>query len=144
MQDLSPEERAKVMAEVAKAVRRPLAAQVGQGGGGPGGRRWRSWRMSAVVRGNGTVLPKRSGQRQTAASGGSETRSWTCCSAPACWPTSRSSSKRSRTRSTFPNQAVFERDGKQVVYVRKGKAWEERVDQAGQAQRIGDGRSLVA
>jgi hypothetical protein len=26
----------------------------------------------------------------------------------------------------IPNQAVFEKDGKQIVYVRKGKGWEER------------------
>jgi multidrug resistance efflux pump len=29
----------------------------------------------------------------------------------------------------IPNQAVFERDGKPIVYVRKGSAWEERVIQ---------------
>ena len=27
----------------------------------------------------------------------------------------------------IPNQAVFEKDGKQIVYVRNGKGWEERV-----------------
>ena len=26
----------------------------------------------------------------------------------------------------IPNQAVFEKDGKQIVYVRKGSGWEER------------------
>ena len=38
----------------------------------------------------------------------------------ACWPTSRSSSRRSPTRSMFPMQAVFEKEGKPVVYVKNG------------------------
>ena len=39
----------------------------------------------------------------------------------------------------IPNQAVFEKDGKQIVYVRATKGWEERVDPADEAQRIRDG-----
>ena len=45
------------------------------------------------------------------------TRSSTCCCGPACWPTSRSSSRRSRTRSHIPDPGGL-REGRQAGRLR--------------------------
>jgi hypothetical protein len=127
MQDLSDEERQKVMAEVRKAV--PAMANMQRGGGG-GGRR-----------GGGGGEGERPMPAVTGIGGFSQAELDTA-KLPA--PVEEGSQldvllrpglladveiilEKIPNAISIPNQAVFEKDGKQFVYVRKQNEWEERV-----------------
>ncbi|MDZ4797626.1 MAG: hypothetical protein SGI92_05650, partial [Bryobacteraceae bacterium] len=141
MGDLTPEERTRVMAEIAKAM--PAAAgmmrQRGAGGGGAGGGGGGGAGGEAGAGGG-----RRGGDGATAPTGfgGFSVRELDSAKLPP--PIDPENQLEVLLRPglladveiilekvsnaiNIPAQAVFEKDGKQIVFVRKGNAWEERV-----------------
>lgn len=122
MQDLTPEERTKVMEEVRKTVPALAAMQRGGGQGAPGGR------------GEGGMGP-------TTGPGGMSIKELENAKLPPPMDPDNQLEVLLRpglladveiilekipNALNIPTQAVFEREGRQVVYIRSGNAWEER------------------
>lgn len=113
MQDLSNEERQKVMAEVQKAVPALAAMQRrGGGGSGPGG----GARFSNADFENAKLPPPVDPENQLEV-----------LLRPGLLADVEIILEKMPDVINIPSQAVFERDGKPFVYVRKGNAWEERI-----------------
>jgi hypothetical protein len=138
MPDLTPEERQKVMDEVRKAV--PALAKMQRGGGGqgreggPGG--GREVRIAGGPEGGERPMMPMGGV------GGFSQKDLENAKLPP--PVEEGSQldvllrpglladveiilEKIPNAINIPNQAVFEKDGKLLVYVRKEKGWEERV-----------------
>jgi hypothetical protein len=118
MGDLSPEDRQKVMQEVAKAV--PAAASMmaaAQGGpGGPGGGRGAGiGGFSERELENAKLPPPIDPENQLEV-----------LLRPGLLADVEIILEKMPDAINIPAQAVFEKDGKQIVFVRKGSAWEER------------------
>jgi HlyD family secretion protein len=116
MQDLAPEERAKIMQDVAKAVP-ALAKLQAAGGGRPGG--------MPMAGGPGAFsdkdvqnaqLPKTDAESQLEV-----------LLRPGLLADVEIILEKIPDAINIPNQAVFEKDGNQIVYIRNSKGWEERV-----------------
>ena len=141
MQDLTPDERQKVMEEVRKAV--PALANMQRGGGGTGsgqgrqgggeGRQGRGG--PATAGGPGMMMP-------SGGAGGFSAKDMENAQLPP--PVEEGSQldvllrpglladveiilEKISNALNVPNQAVFEKDGKQIVYLRTNDGWEERV-----------------
>jgi len=116
MRDLEPEERAKVMQEAAKAV--PAAAKMMQanaammGGGRPTGP------FSDQDLANAKLPAAIDPESQL-----------DVLLRPGLLADVEIILEKIPEAIHVPNQAVFEKDGKQIVYIRKDKGWEERVIQ---------------
>ena len=124
MRDATPEERQKAMAEAAKSV--PALAKMMQAGGPGGGGR-------GGFGGGGMGAP--------AIPGGFSQSDLDNAKLPVANPDSQLDVllrpglladveiilEKLPNAINIPNQAVFEKDGKQIVYVRGAKGWEERV-----------------
>jgi len=119
MRDLEPEERAKIMAEAAKAV--PAAAkliQAGAGGRAPG----------AMGGGSGPFSEKDIENAKLPSTSEAESQLEVLLR-PGLLADVEIILEKIPDAINIPNQAVFEKDGKQIVYVRGQKGWEERVIQ---------------
>ena len=140
MQDLTQEERAAVMAEVRKAVPALAAMQRGVAGGpggpgaaagGPGGERGaRAGRggdgFGAPVTGPGGVSLKDLENAKLPPPVDPDNQLEVLLR-PGLLADVEIILEKIPDAINIPNQAVFEKDGKQIVYVRSGNAWEERV-----------------
>ncbi|MEJ7606496.1 MAG: efflux RND transporter periplasmic adaptor subunit [Bryobacteraceae bacterium] len=116
MQDLTPEERTKVMAEVAKTV--PAAAAMMRGQGGPGG-------PGGMGGGSGQFSEKDLSTAQLPAPITAESQ-LDVLLRPGLLADVEIILEMIPNAINIPNQAVFEKDGKQIVYVRKQNKWQER------------------
>jgi len=123
MRDLSQEERTKVMQQAAKAV--PAAAKMMQamaasgGAGGPGGMMMGGTRP-------GQFSEKDLENAKLPATADAESQ-LDVLLRPGLLADVEIILEKIPNAINVPNQAVFERDGKQVVYIRGAKGWEERV-----------------
>jgi hypothetical protein len=146
MQDLTPEERQKIFEEVRKAV--PALANVQRGGQGGEGRRAGREGRGGDGQGGGSGMRVAGGPGAGAMMpsagipGGFSEKDVESAKLP---PPAEEGNQldvllrpglladveiileKIPNALNIPNQAVFEKDGKHIVYVRKGKAWEERV-----------------
>jgi HlyD family secretion protein len=120
MQDLSPEERQKAMAAVAKAVP-ALAARMQAAGGGRGG-------FGGAPGGNGQFSQADLDNAKLPAAAGPDSQ-LDVLLRPGLLADVEIILEKIPDALNIPNQAVFERDGKQIVYVRNAKGWEERIIQ---------------
>jgi hypothetical protein len=118
MQDLSPEERAKAMAAVAKAVP-ALAARMQAGGGGRG---------FGAPGGNGQFSQADLDNAKLPAAADPDSQ-LDVLLRPGLLADVEIILEKIPDAINVPNQAVFEKDGKQIVYVRNAKGWEERIIQ---------------
>ena len=121
MQDLSPEERAKVMQEAAKAV--PAVAKMMQAAGGgrpgsPGG--------MPMMGGAGGHFSEKDLQSAQLPATDAESQ-LDVLLRPGLLADVEIILEKIPDAINVPNQAVFEKDGNQIVYVRSLKGWEERV-----------------
>jgi multidrug efflux pump subunit AcrA (membrane-fusion protein) len=127
MQDLSDEERQKVMGEVRKAV--PAMANMQRGGGG-GGRRGGGGgdgeRAMPPVTGIGGFSQAELDRAKLPAPV-EEGSQLDVLLRPGLLADVEIILEKIPNAISIPNQAVFEKDGKQFVYVRKQNEWEERV-----------------
>jgi HlyD family secretion protein len=114
MQDLAPEERAKIMQDVAKAVP-ALAKLQAAGGGRPGGMPGGARAFSDQDVQN-AQLPKTDAESQLEV-----------LLRPGLLADVEIILEKIPDAINIPNQAVFEKDGNQIVYIRNSKGWEERV-----------------
>ena len=120
MRDLEPEERAKVMQEAAKtvpAMAKLLQASGGSMGGRPGG-----------GSGPGQFSEKDFQNARLPAAGDPESQ-LDVLLRPGLLADVEIILEKIPDAINVPNQAVFEKDGKQIVYIRGPKGWEERVIQ---------------
>ncbi|HYP09814.1 MAG TPA: efflux RND transporter periplasmic adaptor subunit [Bryobacteraceae bacterium] len=121
MRDLTPEERAKAMADAAKAVPALAKAMAAAGGaGGFGGR--------GGAGGSGQFSQADLDNAKLPAAAGPESQ-LDVLLRPGLLADVEIILEKIPDAINVPNQAVFEKDGKQVVYVRNEKGWEERVIQ---------------
>ena len=124
MRDLEPEERAKVMREAAKAV--PAAAKLMQAAGGPGG--GAPGGMGGGMMGGGVAQFSQSDLANAKLPAAMEAESQLdVLLRPGLLADVEIILEKIPNAINIPNQAVFEKDGKQIVYVRGSKGWEERV-----------------
>jgi hypothetical protein len=114
MRDLEPGERAKVMQEAAKAV--PAMAKLMQASGG----------MMGGGRPTGPFSEQDLANAKLPAAVGPDSQ-LDVLLRPGLLADVEIILEKIPDAINVPNQAVFEKDGKQIVYVRSGKAWEERV-----------------
>jgi multidrug resistance efflux pump len=126
MRDLEPEERAKVMREAAKAV--PAAAKLMQAAGGPAGRGPGAPAASGGMMGGGVAQFSESDIANAKLPAAMEAESQLdVLLRPGLLADVEIILEKIPNAINIPNQAVFEKDGKQIVYVRGPKGWEERV-----------------
>jgi multidrug efflux pump subunit AcrA (membrane-fusion protein) len=118
---MTPEERAKVMAEVAKAV--PSLAGRLPGGGAGGGRGF-----GGGGGGNGQFSQADLDNAKLPAAAGPDSQ-LDVLLRPGLLADVEIILEKIPDAINVPNQAVFEKDGKQIVYIRNEKGWEERVIQ---------------
>jgi hypothetical protein len=117
MRDLEPEERAKVMQEAAKAVpamAKLLQANGGAMGGRPGG-------------GGSGPFSERDIQNAKLPAAVDPASQLDVLLRPGLLADVEIILEKIPDAINVPNQAVFEKDGKQIVYVRSNDGWEERV-----------------
>ena len=126
MRDLAPEERAKVMqrssegcscrseADAGCRRRRAAVAPGGMGGGMMGG-------------GVAAILAKATSRTRKLPAAWKPNLNSTCCFGPGLLADVEIILEKIPNAINIPNQAVFEKDGKQIVYVAGSKGWEERV-----------------
>lgn len=126
MRDLTPEERAKVMQEAAKAV--PAAAKMMQAGGRPGGMPGGPGGPGAAPGGYGQFSAQDLQNARLPATAGPDSQ-LDVLLRPGLLADVEIILEKFSDAIHVPNQAVFEKDGKQIVYVRANKGWEERVIQ---------------
>ena len=146
MRDLSDEERQKVMAEVAKAVPAMAKAMAAQGGAGAPGARGagRGGQSGAAPAAAGAVGGPPGGGMPMMAMGTGTQFSEKDLAAAKLPPAPESDNnldvlirpglladveiilERISNAINIPANAVFEKDGKQVVYVKTGSRWDER------------------
>jgi biotin carboxyl carrier protein len=119
MQDLSGEEREKVMAEVRKAV--PALAKMQRGGPGAAGGGGESGARGA---GGFTAKEMEVAKLPPPVEAGNQLD---VLLRPGLLADVEIILEKIPNAINVPNQSVFEKDGKYIVYVRKGKEWEERV-----------------
>ena len=153
-QDMTDEERQQYRAKMQQvmAETESPAARAGQAAAAPGAGRRRARRLSASLRVDRAVRDGR-----LAAPNGSVRSSWRtpncllrpkrirssmCCSGPAFWPTCEIIVEKVPNAVHVPNQAVFESEGKPVVYVKTGNTFEPRRNPRPEAKRIGDDHRL--
>ena len=127
MRDLEPEERAKVMREAAKAV--PAAAKLMQAAGGPAGRGpGGAPGAPGGMMGGGVAQFSESDIANAKLPAAMEAESQLdVLLRPGLLADVEIILEKIPNAINIPNQAVFEKDGKQIVYVRGQKGWEERV-----------------
>jgi hypothetical protein len=129
MQDLTPEERAKVFEEVRKSV--PALAKMQRPGGGQQGSRGEGRGEGRGERGSGgIVLPggftEKDLQNAKLPPAIEEGNQLDVLLRPGLLADVEIIVEKIPNAVNIPNQAVFEKDGKLVVFVRKEKGWEER------------------
>lgn len=120
LRDLSPEERTKVMQAAAKAV--PAAAKMMQamaaagGAGGPGG----------FMGGRPSQFSEKDLENAKLPTIADSESQLDVLLRPGLLADVEIILEKIPNAIHIPNQAVFEKDGKQIVYLRRGKGWEER------------------
>jgi hypothetical protein len=122
MRDLSPEERAKVMEQVRKAV--PALAAAPQGGPNMQGSNAAAPAMFSMV---GRQYSEKEIQNaklpEPVSSSGNQLD---VLLRPGLLADVEIILEKIPDALNLPNQAVFEKDGKQIVYIKDGSRWEER------------------
>jgi multidrug resistance efflux pump len=126
MQDLSSEERTKVLEEVRKAVPALAAAQRAGAGGRQGGQGGGPGMMGPGGGGAQGAFSDRDLQNAKLPPPVDSENQLDVLLRPGLLADVEIILEKMPNVVHIPNQAVFEKDGKQIVYVRGGKSWEER------------------